>query len=67
MTMYKLMGKNELFRWLDQQIPNADDLRKENPWRAYEAAKRLIKKTVNNWSEYDYYQKMITFWAGVYK
>jgi hypothetical protein len=62
------MGKAEFFRWLDEQIPNADDLRKQNPWFAYEAAKRQVKRNLmTDWQTYDYYQKMFTFWSGVYK
>lgn len=61
----RLMNKAELYRWLDEQIPNSTTLKKENPWRAYEAAKRVIKQSVSDWKEYDYYQKIITQWAGV--
>lgn len=62
------MSKTAFFQWLDVQIPNADDLRRTNPWFAYEAAKREVKRNLaKSWGDYDYYQKMMTFWAGVYK
>jgi hypothetical protein len=69
--MNQLMGKDEFFKWLDSQVKNADELRNENPWRAYEAAKGATKRMLcggfhnTNWEDYDYYQRMITVWAGV--
>jgi hypothetical protein len=61
------MSKAEFYNWLDTQIPNADDLRTLNPWMAYEAAKAAVKRIMKDWVEYDYYLKMITGWAGVYR
>ena len=70
--MNSRMTKAEFFKWLDQQIPDAEETRRENPWITYEDAKGTTKRELcgfpanPDWKLYDYYQPMIVEWSKVF-